>query len=209
MCVYTPRCAAFSAAAKDQPRLRLALDADVTLAFAAGSVVNIKTGRQVELEQRSTGGRLWSADAVISDPTWPVLVAETHEIQFDRTELAVAIGLTHDVSADGRKYCEAALPDVGKILVQKPSCVAARNRSRADGTPSSWPTRRPTRYAAPLSAEATSPTSSSRQRTPSPYLLGQRQNALGRVRLCEFDFDGGRGRSYIAALTLPPGKASA
>ncbi|MCK1651599.1 SAVED domain-containing protein [Bradyrhizobium sp. 149] len=37
------------------------------------------------------------------------------------------------------------------------------------------------------------------------FFLGQRQNALGRVRLYEFDFDGGR--SYTAALTLPPGKA--
>jgi hypothetical protein len=59
------------AAAKDQPRLRLALDAHFTLAFAAGSVINIKSGRQVELEQRSTGRRLWSADDVTPDPTSP------------------------------------------------------------------------------------------------------------------------------------------
>src|SRR5690606_18869166 len=56
------------AAAKDQPRLRLALDAHVTLAFAAGSVINIKSGRQVELEQRGTSKRIWSADDSISDP---------------------------------------------------------------------------------------------------------------------------------------------
>jgi len=42
-------------AASDQPRFRIALDAHVTLAFAAGSVLNIKSGRQIELEQRSTG----------------------------------------------------------------------------------------------------------------------------------------------------------
>ena len=33
--------------------------------------------------------------------------------------------------------------------------------------------------------------------------FGQRQTALGTVRLYEFDFDGSRGRSYTAALTLP------
>jgi hypothetical protein len=33
--------------------------------------------------------------------------------------------------------------------------------------------------------------------------------ALGAVRLYEFDFDGGRGRSYPAALTLPFAKANA
>ena len=41
------------------------------------------------------------------------------------------------------------------------------------------------------------------------FFLGQRQTALGPVRLYEFDFDGGRGRSYSAALTLPLVKASA
>ncbi|MCP1908946.1 hypothetical protein J2R96_001426 [Bradyrhizobium elkanii] len=43
------------AAAKDQPRLRLALDAHVTLAFAAGSIINIKSGRQVELRATPHG----------------------------------------------------------------------------------------------------------------------------------------------------------
>jgi hypothetical protein len=42
------------------PRLRLALDAaHVTLAFAASSVINIESGRQVKLEQRTIGRRLW------------------------------------------------------------------------------------------------------------------------------------------------------
>jgi hypothetical protein len=35
------------------------------------------------------------------------------------------------------------------------------------------------------------------------FFLGQRQTAPGSVRLYEFDFDGGRGRSYTTALTLP------
>ena len=30
-----------------------------------------------------------------------------------------------------------------------------------------------------------------------------KHDALGTVRLYEFDFDGSRGRSYTAALTLP------
>jgi hypothetical protein len=34
------------------------------------------------------------------------------------------------------------------------------------------------------------------------FFLGQRQTAVGPIRLYEFDFDGSR-RSYTAALTLP------
>ena len=56
-----------------QPRLRLALDAHATLAFAAGSVLNIKSGRHVELEQRTLGQRVWAADDIPPDSNWPTL----------------------------------------------------------------------------------------------------------------------------------------
>ena len=62
-------------AAQAQPRLRLALDAHTTLSFAAGSVLNIKSGRDVELEQRTLGRRVWAADDVPPDPDWPTLGA--------------------------------------------------------------------------------------------------------------------------------------
>ncbi|MCW5701929.1 MULTISPECIES: SAVED domain-containing protein [Bradyrhizobium] len=195
------------AAAKDQPRLRLALDAHVTLAFAAGSVINIKSGRQVELEQRSTGRRLWSADDMIPDTTWPALVLETAVLRPDQPELAVAVGLTHDVSADVRRYCESALPNVGQILILKPNCGSGAQSVTCG------------RHAFELADTATGAIRTAKADGPGlthlfvaapnafTFFLGQRQTALGTVRLYEFDFDGGRGRSYAAALTLPLDKA--
>ncbi|GEC56291.1 hypothetical protein ABIF38_009102 [Bradyrhizobium japonicum] len=197
------------AAAKDQPRLRLALDAHVTLAFVAGSIINIKSGRQVELEQRSTGRRLWSAGDAISDPSWPALVAETVELRSDQPDLAVALGLTHDVSADARRYCETALPSVGRLLILKPSSGSGAQSVTCG------------RHAFELADAATSAVRAVKAdvigithlfiAAPNAFtfFLGQRQTALGSVRLYEFDFDGGRGRSYMAALTLPFSKANA
>lgn len=192
------------AAATDQDRLRLALDAHVTLAFAAGSIINIKSGRRVELEQRSTDRRLWSADDAISDPSWPALVAETAELRPDQPDLAVALGLTHDVSADVRQYCETALSSVGRLLILKPS-TGAGAQSVACG-----------RHAFELADAATSAVRAERPSGATlthlfiaapnafTFFLGQRQTALGSVRLYEFDFDGARMRSYAPALTLPP-----
>lgn len=196
------------AASKDQPRLRLALDAHVTLAFAAGSVINIKSGRQVELEQRSTGRRLWSADDMISDPTWPTLVTETVELRPDQPDLAVALGLTHDASADVRRYCESTLPNVGQVLILKPGCGAGAQSVTCG------------RHAFELADAATSAIRAAKTGAGLTHLfvaapnaftffLGQRQTALGTVRIYEFDFDGGRGRSYTAALTLPLDRANA
>lgn len=191
------------AAAKDQPRLRLALDAHVTLAFAAGSIINIKSGRQIELEQRSTGRRLWSSDDAIADPSWPTFNPETIELRPDHPDLAVAIGLTHDVEADVRRYCETAPLNVGRLVILKPSSGSGA-QSVACG-----------RHAFELADAATSAVRAAQADGASithlfiaapnafTFFLGQRQAALGSVRLYEFDFDGSRGRSYAPALSLP------
>jgi hypothetical protein len=57
-------------AAQQSERLRLILDAHLTLSFAAGSVLDIKSGRVVDLEQRSIGKAAWSADDMAADPAW-------------------------------------------------------------------------------------------------------------------------------------------
>lgn len=190
-------------AARDQSRLRLALDAHVTLAFAAGSVLNVKSGRHVELEQRTTARRIWAADDAPSDPAWPSWAIKVIEVDPARPDLAVGIGLTHDVEGDVRRYVEAALADVGRILVLKPR-TAPGSQSVACG-----------RHACEMAEAATCEVREARAgrsgmlhlfvAAPNAFtfFLGQRQPALGRVRLYEFDFEGGRDRSYAPALTLP------
>ncbi|MET4691230.1 SAVED domain-containing protein [Sinorhizobium fredii] len=197
-----PRLRAFLLeAAKQQPRLRLALDAHVTLAFAAGSIINIKSGRHIELEQRSTGRRLWAGDDLSPDPNWSRLTCETIELQQDKPDLAVALGLTHDLSGDVRRFCETNLSDVGRLLLMQPSAGAGA-QSVACG-----------RHAFELADAATNAVRKARPAgsgcthlfiaAPNAFsfFLGQRQAALGPVRLYEFDFE--QARTYTPALTLP------
>ncbi|MBN9491022.1 MULTISPECIES: SAVED domain-containing protein [Pannonibacter] len=190
-------------AAKNEPRLRLALDAHVTLAFAAGSVINIKSGRQVELEQRGTGRRIWSADDATSDSTWPTLKAELIELRPDGSDLAVAIGLTHDVTADVQRYCETTLSTAGRLLVLKPdtgpgaqSVICGRHAFELADAASGAIRDAKAGGAGLTHLFVAAPNAFT-------FFFGQRQTALGRICLYEFDFDGQRGRSYTAALTLP------
>ncbi len=144
---------------------------------------------------------------MIPDTTWPALVLETAVLRPDQPELAVAVGLTHDVSADVRRYCESALPNVGQILILKPNCGSGAQSVTCG------------RHAFELADTATGAIRTAKADGPGlthlfvaapnafTFFLGQRQTALGTVRLYEFDFDGGRGRSYAAALTLPLDKA--
>ncbi len=192
-------------AARDQPRLRLALDAHTTLAFAAGSVLNIKSGRDVELEQRTLGRRVWAADDMPPDPEWPTLRAFVEDLDPDQVDLAVALGITHDISEDVRRYVNGHLNSVGRLLILHPTSgssaqVVACGRHAFDLVQAAkdavrgarlWTTQAGTTHifvAAPNSLT---------------FFLGQQQPVLGRVRLYEFDFEGGRGGSYSASLTLP------
>jgi hypothetical protein len=197
-------------AAKEHPRLRLALDAHVTLAFAAGSIIDIKSGRQVELEQRTTDRRVWAADDVAADADWPVLAKEIIELQPDRDEFAVAVGLTHDITADVRRYCESRLPTVGRLLILKPNSGSGAQSVKSG------------RHAFDLADAATqavrsliagSGPSMTHLFVAAPnaftFFLGQRRVVLGAVRLYEFDFEGGRNRSYVPSLSLPLSKAPA
>ena len=207
--LYPELKAFLESAAQVQPRLRLALDAHTTLAFAAGSVLNIKSGRDVELEQRTLGRRVWAADDVPPDPDWPTLGESIEDVDTDQVDLAVALGITHDISDDVRRYVNAHLHSVGKLL----SLVPAAGPSAqvvASG-----------RHAFDLIQAAKDAVRRAKLRTTQPrtthlfvaapnsltFFLGQQQPVLGRVRLYEFDFEGGRGGSYHASLTLPLAKS--
>jgi hypothetical protein len=195
-------------AAKAESRLRLALDAHVTLAFAAGSVLNIKAGRVVELEQRTTARKIWSAEDNPTDPSWPSLSADVVELGSGGSDLAVAISLTHDVVADVERYLQRAHPTVGRLLSLRPTGAIGAT-SIVCGC-----------HAFELAEAATRLIRDKRGCDPSTtlhifiaapngftFFLGQRQPVIGRVTLYEFDFEGGRDRSYAPALTLPTAAA--
>jgi hypothetical protein len=177
----------------------------VTLSFTAGSILNIKSGRLVEIEQRTFGKKVWAPDDSEPDPSWPRWMFQQREAHADASDLAVAIGLTHDVSAKVTEYVQNALPSVRRILV---------------ATLSSGPSARSVtcgRHAFDLAEALTAQVKSLREvggLTGKVHLfmagpggfsfyLGQRQTAIGPLILYEFDFEGTQGASYEPSLSLP------
>lgn len=193
------------AAAKGTEHPRLIIDAHLSLSFAAGSILNIKSGRQIELEQRTLGRSIWSPTDAEHDPQWPTLVFDTVALNETGTDLAVAVGLTHDITARVRSYVEAARPDVKALLVCQPA-NGPGSRSVACG-------RHAFELAEALAAQVRRARVSENQQAAThffiaapgafAFFLGQRQPGLGRVVLYEFDFEGTRGGSYEPSLSLP------
>jgi SMODS-associated and fused to various effectors sensor domain len=138
-------------------------------------------------------------------PEWPAWSFTHENVGNVGDDMAVAVSLTHDTSANVRDHVQSTLPNVRLMLVASPTCGVSA-RSVVCG-------RHAFDLAEALVAQirSTRETNSLRGRLhlfmAAPggfsFCLGQRQVALGATTLYEFDFEGARGGSYEAALSLP------
>lgn len=191
------------AAGRSHPSLRLILDAHVTLAFAAGSVLNIKSGRHVEIEQRTLQRSIWSPTDLEQDDSWPTWNFDMVKVGDGTGDLAVAVGLTHDVSDAVQRHVSSKSTKIGALLVAKPTGGAGA-RSVACG-------RHAFNLAEGLALEVnrhrTADQSSLHLFIAAPnaftFFLGQRQPGLGSCTLYEYDFEGQMGGGYQPSLKLP------
>ena len=192
-------------AAGGRMELRLALEAHTTLAFATGSILDVKSGCHVELEQRTPKQNVWSADDVPVDPNWPGLEQTLIDLNAGAPDIAVAVGITHSVANDVRNYVNDHLPNVGRLLCLVPSSGAGYHAVAAG--------RHAFMLAQTAKSEILSAKSSLTQEACShifiaapntlTFFLGQQAPVLGRIWLYEFDFEGTRGRTYQPSLNLP------
>jgi hypothetical protein len=191
-------------AARNHDHLRLALDAHTTLAFAAGAVLDVKSGRDIELEQRTSSREVWRLDRQAPNAEWPRFNPVLVELGQQAPDIAVAVGLTHDIRADVQNYVNSNLPSVGRIL----NCMLPSGAGPASV--------RNGAHAALLAHQLAQAVSETRMPGVSrtihlfmaapngfSFLAGQRRALMGRVTLYEFDFGQAQSGSYTPSLTLP------
>jgi SMODS-associated and fused to various effectors sensor domain len=191
-------------AARSTDHLRLILDAHVSLAFAVGTLLNVKSGKRIEIEQRTDGRRFWSRDDEASDPGWPKFLLSEEVLDEDQDEVALAVGLTHDIARSVRAFAIQTLHQVGQIVYCQPEggvsqqsvrcgrhawiCIEAvvqrLQNLRGDG-------RRIQRVHVFIAGP-----------NGFAFFLGQHQQAIGPVTVYEWDFDGQRGGDYSPGLSL-------
>jgi hypothetical protein len=68
-------------AARSADHLRLVLDAHVSIAFAVGAVLTVKSGKRLEIEQRSGGRRHWTMDDEPAATDWARLAVTEESIK--------------------------------------------------------------------------------------------------------------------------------
>ena len=189
-------------AAKDTQHLRLILDAHTTLAFAAGSVLNIKSGRSIEIEQRTLHRNFWHSNDMPRDPSWPGWEFELEALNGNGGSMAVAVCLTHDVVQAVKSYLAISSPEIPILLIARPSCGAGARAvmcgqhafDLAESLAKQINERRVAGH--PLQLFIAAPNAFT-------FFLGQRQPGMGKVVLYEYDFEGLNGGGYKSSLMLP------
>lgn len=198
-----PALRGFLLSAAKKSSLRLALDAHITLAFAAGSVLNVKSGCEIELEQRTGGRKIWKAGDSTPESSWASWVFEREDLRADGVGQVVVAALTHDIEADVKRHLAQSLPDAARILVARPSTGVGRG-SVASGQHALMLAET---LAQRIAAEQTAGRQPIHMFIAGPnaftFFLGQYQPGLGKTTLYEFDFEGFHGGGYRPSLTLP------
>jgi hypothetical protein len=193
-------------AAQTGPRLRLAMDAHTTLAFAAGTILDTKSGRVVELQQRTrTGMQVWSADDAQPDSSWPDWRFDEHDMQNSGQDIAVAISISRPAQADVHRYLQGRA-DIG-LLVNAELSSGASQTSVLNGSHADMLAERLANHIKHLRANPGGVTPRLHLFISAPYtfsfFLGRHVKLLKPVVLYEFDFDAERGGSYEPSLAIP------
>jgi hypothetical protein len=102
-------------AVKRNPQLRLILDAHASIAFLAGSILDLKSGTDVVLVQKGRiGSRTWRADdsSAANQPRFNI----TDDVVGPGAEVAVALSVSQPVTAQAQAYVQRHLPTIGRII---------------------------------------------------------------------------------------------
>jgi len=197
-------------------RMRLAIEVHATLAFAAGAVLNTKSGRVVELEQRSPTRQLWAHDDRPLTPDLPSWEYVEHELDSNGVGTACAISVTRDTEAAVRRYISQSGPRIRRLILAAPqggaSARAVASGAHANALAESLASR------LKRDRDARAPNDGERYHlfisAPNAFTfyLGRQAPAIAPWTLYEFDFDHQVDGSYWPSLSYPemnPAQASA
>jgi SMODS-associated and fused to various effectors sensor domain len=192
-------------AARSADYIRLIIDSHASIAFAVGTVLNVKCGKKIEIEQRSGGKRIWSSEDGPARADWPgFTITEERVDNRSGDEIALAIGLTRDVREGTRAFVNSHLPRVGRIVDCRPSDGSSQLAVQS-GRHAVWLAEQIVQHVRTV-ADSGRPFSRAHLFISAPnaftFFLGQHQQALGPVQLYEWDFEGQRSRGYSPAVGL-------
>ncbi len=188
-------------------RVRLAIDAHATLAFAAGAILDTKSSRAVDIVQRSPQPVVWSADDGPARADWPAWVFDEVLLDPSGEGTACAVSVTRDTQPMVRLYAQQRLPCLRRLLVARPTVPPGQSVVASGAHAAQLAERLAERIKRDREADATRVMESVHLYVAAPnaftFFLGRHLQALKPVSLYEFDFGRDRDGSYQRSLSYP------
>jgi hypothetical protein len=194
-------------AAKDRRPLHLDFAAHASIAFAAGWILEAKSGLDVTIRQRQLRwpDRDWNPDdePLPEGPFWKV----EDDLLLDESavDVAVAVGITWPVLADVRAYLDRERVPIRRLVMAtlspEPSPSAVKSGAHCLALAQTLALRIHTRtveeHQGTLHLFIASP-------NVFPFYLGQLARGLGRIQMYEFAYEAvGEERTYMPSILLP------
>jgi hypothetical protein len=182
---------------------RLYLDAHNSIAFAAGWHLTHSGAEVIPMQRTMSVVVPWpSAGAVPDGPLWEPW---EQDMPSSGPDIALALGVTHDVRPDVEAYVSAHLPSVGRIVglnTPHPSNTAVHDGAHAFALAQAavehvTNVRQPNERGGRIHLFAAAPNGLI-------FFLGRVGRGLGPTAVYEFDFDTRALGSYVPAISLPP-----
>lgn len=184
------------------PRMKLILDAHASIAFLAGSVLDVKSAVQVSLVQKGrVGARIWRPDDS-SDDSGKCFDAAVHALG-GNDDIAVAVSVAQPVEAHVRRYLAEHLPQIGELLTFG-FPEGAGHQVVAGGA-----------HAAALAEQVANRVRAARQDHPDAvahifaavpnsmmFFLGQHHQSIAPCVVYEYDFDRKGNKSYHPSIVI-------
>ncbi|MBZ0071174.1 MAG: SAVED domain-containing protein [Gammaproteobacteria bacterium] len=190
------------AAVRNTPRLRLILDAHASIAFLAGTVLNLKSAVEVHLIQKGrVGARVWRADDGTEVNTTRFSVSQHHI--GSGNDIAVAISVAQPVESQVRQYVSKLLPSVGQLLAfTLPS--GPGHQTVAGGGHAAALAEQVANVIRQTMQDDSDATAHIFAAVPNSlvFYLGQHHQSIAPCIIYEFDFDRGGNKTYQPSFVL-------
>jgi hypothetical protein len=189
-------------AVKKSARLRLILDAHASIAFLAGTVLDLKSSVHAHLVQKGrVGARTWRADD--GSATKGARFEIVEEVLGPGRDIAIAISVSQPAAAQARAYVAAQLPDVGKLISFALPTGPGQQSVVGGG------------HAATLAEQVSNHLRSAKANNPDAmvhifaacpnsllFFLGQQHQGIAPCIVYEFDFDRQAHKTYQPSFTI-------
>lgn len=196
-----PRVETFLAGAAARARhLRLILDAHASIAFLAGTVLDVKSGIDVQLVQKGrVGARIWRAD----DGTSGARFEERVTTPGSGRDVAVLLSAAQDVAPQARAYIAKASLEIGTML-EFSFAGGPGQQSIAGGGHGAALAEQVANAVRRLKAEDADAVVHLFASVPNSILfyLGQQHQAIAPCIVYEFDFDRRGDKSYHPSFVM-------